>query len=76
MRGSLNLPRDHCECASATIGPREQESLTINFGAGLWHSKLLQAGGVSRKNAMPLRLRIKFETSLGGDIYLLAQLFI
>ena len=29
-----------------------------------------------RKNAMPLRLKIKFVSRLGGDIKLLAQLFI
>jgi hypothetical protein len=56
---------------------REQESLTVNFDAGLWwYSRLLQAGGASRKNAMPLRLTIKFEFRFGGDIKLPAQLFI
>jgi hypothetical protein len=55
---------------------REQESLTVNFGIGLWPSKLLQARGAPRKNAMPFRFTIKFESSLGGDVKLLAQLFI
>jgi hypothetical protein len=54
---------------------REQESLTVNLDAGSWWG-LLQAGGASRKNAMPLRLTIKFEFRFGGDIKLPAQLFI